>query len=59
MELFKAANLTNRIQFICKDKIAVKEKPFYANMITKEILFDDAVFASTDFDTRIISGRLR
>jgi len=29
LETFKAANLTNRIKFICKDKEAKSDKPFY------------------------------
>ncbi|HBB04850.1 TPA: hypothetical protein DCZ39_08455 [Patescibacteria group bacterium] len=29
-EAFKAANLTNRIQDICKDKLAMKKDPFYS-----------------------------
>lgn len=31
-ETFKAANLTNRIKYLCKDKQAKSEKPFYLSL---------------------------
>lgn len=55
-ELFKVANLTNRIQAICKDKVSQKPEPFYVDTVTGDITFDNAKFWSTDFDTRIMSG---
>lgn len=58
-ELFKAASLTNRIQFLCKDKKAIKPAPFYVSALGSDIMFDDAKFFSTDFDTEITSAGLR
>lgn len=54
-ELFKAANLTNTIQDICKDKISQKPEPFYIGA-GGDITFDNAKLLSKDFDTRIITG---
>jgi len=53
-EAFKAANLTNRLKFICKDKTAVKEKPFYLS--GSDIMFDDAKIFSTSFDTDMLAS---
>jgi hypothetical protein len=56
MEMFKAANLTNRIKVICKDKQAVSEKPFYLSTPGGDITFDNAKIFSTDFDTEIMTA---
>jgi hypothetical protein len=56
MEMFKAANLTNRIKVICKDKQAVSEKPFYLSTPGDDITFDNAKIFSTDFDTEIMTA---
>jgi len=55
LEAFKAANLTNRIKFLCKDKQAISEKPFYLSA-GKDITFDNAKLFSTDFDTEIMTA---
>ena len=55
-EIFKAANLTNRIKFLCKDKQAVSDKPFYLSTIGRDITFDNAKLFSTDFDTEIMTA---
>ncbi len=55
-ETFKAANLTNRIKFLCKDKTAKKENPFYLSTAGKDITFDDASLFSTSFDTEIMTA---
>lgn len=55
-ETFKAANLTNRIKEICKDKEAKSEKPFYLSTAGKDITFDDASLFSTSFDTEIMTA---
>lgn len=57
-ETFKAASLTNYIKKVCKEKIAVKDKPFYLSA-GRDITFDNAKIFSTDFDTEIISGGWR
>lgn len=54
-EMFKAANLTNRIKFICKDKEAVKDKPFYLSA-GGDITFNEADIFSTKFDTEIMTA---
>ena len=57
LELLKAANLTNRIRFICKDKQAKSYTPFQLSLIVGgDIKFDDAEVFSTQFDTEIISA---
>jgi hypothetical protein len=53
-ELFKAANLTNRIKFICKNKTAKDRTPFDLSM--GNIVFDDAKVFSREFDTTVITG---
>lgn len=55
-ETIKAANLTNRIKFLCKDKEAQSEKPFYLSTIGKDITFDDEPIFSTAFDTEIMTA---
>jgi hypothetical protein len=55
LETFKAANLTNRIKQICKDKEAKSEKPFYLSA-GQDITFDNANIFSTDFDTEIMTA---
>lgn len=55
LEVFKAANLTNRIKEICKDKQAVSDKPFYLSP-GRDITFDNAKLFSTDFDTEIMTA---
>lgn len=55
-ELFKAANLTNRIKDICKDKEAKSENPFYLSTTGRDITFDDASLFSTSFDTEIMTA---
>jgi len=55
LEVFKAANLTNRIKEICKDKQAVSDKPFYLST-GRDITFDNAELFSTDFDTEIMTA---
>lgn len=57
-ELFKVANLTNRVKDICKDKKTVKKPPFYISAIGGNIMFDDAELVSTDHDTEIVTGGL-
>lgn len=64
-ELFKAANLTNRIQDLCKDKVSVKPNPFYiakANIpglegitdaILGDIMFNTAEIFSLDRDFNV------
>jgi len=54
-ELFKAANLTNRIQAICKDKLATKDEPFYIGQ-TGNIIFDNADTRSKERDTKIVNA---
>lgn len=54
-EVFKAANLTNYIKKICKDKEAKSDKPFYLSP-GKDITFDNANLFSTDFDTEIMTA---
>jgi hypothetical protein len=54
-EAFKAANLTNRIKEICKNKEAKSEKPFYLS-VGRDITFDNATIFSTDFDTEIMTA---
>jgi len=56
LEMFKAANLTNYIKKICKDKQAVSDKPFYLSTVGSDITFDNAKLFSTDFDTEIMSA---
>ena len=55
-ETSKAANLTNRIKSICKDKEAKTEKPFYISTIGNDITFDNAKIFSTEFDTEIMTA---
>ncbi len=55
LEVLKAANLTNRIKEICKDKQAVSDKPFYLSA-GRDITFDNAKLFSTDFDTEIMTA---
>ena len=59
-EIFKAANLTNRIKFLCKDKQAVSDSPFYLSIgikdVGRDITFDNAKLFSTDFDTEIMTA---
>jgi len=55
-EVFKAANLTNRIKFLCKDKQAKSEKPFYLSTPGRDITFDDEELFSTKFDTEIMTA---
>ncbi len=54
-ETFKAASLTNRIRFLCKDKNAKSDKPFY--LVNGDITFDDAKIFSTSFDTEILESQ--
>jgi len=54
-ELFKAANLTNRIKKICEDKKAVSKEPFKVSAL-KNIDFDSAKLRSFKFDTEIQSA---
>jgi len=56
LETFKAANLTNRIKFLCKDKEAKSDKPFYLSPGGRDITFDNANIFSKDFDTEIVSA---
>jgi len=56
LEMFKAANLTNYIKNICKDKTANSEKPFTISTVGRDIEFDDAKVFSTSFDTEIVSA---
>lgn len=51
-ELFKAANLTNRLKYLCKDRTAVKENPFYIQ--SSDLMFDDAKVFSLSFDTEMV-----
>jgi hypothetical protein len=55
-ELLKAANLTNRIKLICKDKATQSEAPFKLSTPGKDIEFDDASIFSTSFDTEIVTA---
>ena len=55
-ELLKAANLTNRIKLICKDKPTSSETPFKLSTPGKDIEFDDASIFSTSFDTEIVTA---
>ena len=55
-EIFKAANLTNRIKSICKDKQIQSEKPFYLSTLGQDITFDNAKIFSIDFDTEIMTA---
>ncbi len=55
-EAFKAANLTNRIKDICKDKTAKSDKPFYLSPAWRDITFDEATIFSTSFDTEIMTA---
>lgn len=57
-ELFKAASLTNYIKKVCKEKVAIKEPPFYISA-GGDITFDNAKLFSKDFDTEILSGGIR
>lgn len=54
-ELFKAANLTNRIRDIVKEKIASTDTPFYISTIDGYIYFDEAKTLSDIFDTKILT----
>lgn len=56
LEVFKAANLTNRIKEICKDKQAVSDKPFYLSPGGRDITFDNANIFSRNFDTEIMTA---
>lgn len=56
LETFKAANLTNRIKFLCKDKEAKSDKPFYLSPVGRDITFDNAKIFSPDFDTEIMTA---
>ena len=54
-ELFKVANLTNRIKDLCSGKQAIKKPAFYT--FAGSIYFDDAETTSiTNFDTEVVSG---
>ena len=55
-EVFLAANLTNYIKKICKDKTAVAEKPFTISSPGWDIEFNDAKMFSLSFDTEIITA---
>ena len=55
LETFKAANLTNRIKFLCKDKNAKSGKPFY--LANGDITFNDEKIFSTGFDTEILESQ--
>lgn len=52
-ELFKAANLTNRIKYICRNK-NITGNAFYIS--GGDITLDNAKIFSTDFDTEIMTG---
>ncbi len=54
-ELFKAANLTNRLKDICKEITAVKENPFYIQ--SSDLMFDNAKVFSLSFDTEMVEER--
>ncbi len=55
-ELFKAANLTNYIKYICRSKESKNPKPFYLSSLpTKDLMFNDVQIFSSLFDTEIIN----
>ena len=56
LELLKAANLTNRIKSLCKNRKAKSFLPFTTWLVGRDIKFDDAEIFSTKFDTDIISA---
>jgi len=55
-ETFKAANLTNRIKFLCKDKEATTKEPFHISTPGGDIEFADP--SMFKFDTEIVSAGL-
>ena len=55
-ETFKAANLTNRIKFLCKDKEATTKEPFHISIPGGDIEFADP--SMFKFDTEMVSAGL-
>ena len=56
LEFLKAANLTNRIKALCKNRKAQSYNPFSISKPGGDIEFDDAETTSLKFDTEILSA---